>query len=263
MKELQFEYKMRLDFDSFVGKHRFTLRCVPHSDGRQQIRDLELSVYPMDSLSQSMDSFGNICIYGHVERRHDHFGFRIRGTAKTGLAISEREKTGNLSGLFRCQTKFTEPGPALRAFADSFSFDASESDYGKAVAYMHGLYRTLKYTPFATNIGTSAEEAMALGKGVCQDYSHILLSLCRMQGIPSRYVVGMLTGEGASHAWVEILSGGYWYALDPTNDLLVDDQHIRLSGGRDYEDCIINQGIFTGNTHQKQWVHVSVKELAG
>ena len=101
---------------------------------------------------------------------------------------------------------------------------------------------------------------MALGKGVCQDYSHILLSLCRMEGIPCRYVVGMLIGEGASHAWVEICSEGRWIALDPTNNLVVDDQHIKISAGRDYQDCIINQGIFTGQTRQTQQILVSVKE---
>lgn len=111
-----------------------------------------------------------------------------------------------------------------------------------------------------TAIQTTAEEAMALGMGVCQDYSHILLSLCRMEHIPSRYVVGMLIGEGLSHAWVEICDNGHWIALDPTNNLIVDDQHIKISSGRDYQDCIINQGLFVGQTTQVQTIHVSVTE---
>ena len=102
---------------------------------------------------------------------------------------------------------------------------------------------------------------MALGMGVCQDYSHILLSLCRMERIPARYVVGLLMGEGLSHAWVEVCSGGRWIALDPTNNLVVDDQHIKISSGRDYKDCMINQGLFVGRTTQRQDVHVSVTEL--
>ena len=91
------------------------------------------------------------------------------------------------------------------------------------------------------------------------DYAHILLSLCRMEGIPARYVVGMLTGEGASHAWVEIYDNRKWYALDPTNMLIVQDEHIKISSGRDSQDCRMNHGIMVGNAFQTQEVEVTVK----
>ena len=94
---------------------------------------------------------------------------------------------------------------------------------------------------------------------MCQDYAHAMLALCRMAGIPCRYVVGMLMGEGQSHAWVEIAQEGFWYGLDPTNDIPVDSQHIKLSHGRDYGDCLINQGLFTGSAAQRQRVSVSVE----
>lgn len=103
---------------------------------------------------------------------------------------------------------------------------------------------------------------MACREGVCQDYSHILLSLCRMERIPARYVVGMLVGEGLSHAWVEVYESGRWIALDPTNNLVVDDEHIRISVGRDYGDCTMNQGIFVGQTTQTQEVKVFVEAAA-
>ena len=130
----------------------------------------------------------------------------------------------------------------------------------RACAFMDGLHDRFVYTPGVTDIHTTAEQAMALGQGVCQDYAHILLSLCRMEQIPCRYVVGMLLGEGLSHAWVEIADGERWYALDPTNRLLVDDQHIKISAGRDYTDCTINQGLFVGRTRQTQQAVVSVQE---
>lgn len=126
---------------------------------------------------------------------------------------------------------------------------------------MRRLYQDFHYEQGVTDISTTAEEALLLGKGVCQDYSHIMLSLCRMERIPSRYVVGMLMGEGLSHAWVEICSDGHWIALDPTNNLVVDTQHIKISSGRDYQDCIINQGVFTGFASQVQHIQVSVKEI--
>lgn len=88
-----------------------------------------------------------------------------------------------------------------------------------------------------------------------------MLSLCRMLGIPCRYVAGMLIGEGASHAWVEIADNGVWYGLDPTNGTRVSEEHIKISHGRDYADCLINQGVFTGNAVQRQSVSVSVQEV--
>lgn len=261
MKELHFEYKMRLDFSSLVEKHRFTLKCIPRSNERQEISDLEVMVYPKEFLSNAEDSFGNRCIYGHAEGKHDHFSFRVTGTAKTGLSPWESAKEAHLIGIYKYQTEYTRPGPCIQAFADRFSFADTLSAYDKAHRLMTGLYDCFQYTPQVTNISTSAEQAMALGKGVCQDYSHILLSLCRMEGIPCRYVVGMLIGEGLSHAWVEICCDGRWIALDPTNNLVVDDQHIKISAGRDYKDCIINQGVFTGQTRQTQRISVAVKEV--
>lgn len=260
MKELHFEYKMRLDFSSLVEKHRFTLKCIPRSNERQKISDLEVMVYPKEFLSEAEDSFGNRCIYGHAEGRHDHFSFRVTGTAKTGLSPWETAREEHLIGIYKYQTEYTRPGPCIREFAGRFSFGEKASPYEKAFTYMTALYSHFQYIPQVTDIFTTAEQAMALGKGVCQDYSHILLSLCRMENIPCRYVVGMLTGEGASHAWVEICDDGHWTALDPTNNLIVDDQHIKISAGRDYKDCIVNQGIFTGMTQQTQRICVSVKE---
>lgn len=149
---------------------------------------------------------------------------------------------------------------ALLAYYRQFTFKDSTSDIQKTIIMMRRLYRDFSYAPGTTNVSTTAEEALVLGKGVCQDYSHILIALCHLAQIPARYVVGMLEGEGASHAWVEIYDGGFWYALDPTNNLIVSDSHIKISHGRDYKDCLINQGVFTGNTEQRQEISVHVHE---
>lgn len=71
-----------------------------------------------------------------------------------------------------------------------------------------------------------------LGQGVCQDYAHIFLALLNLAGIPARYVTGLLIGEGASHAWVEVLHHGAWYGLDPTNDAPVLTDYINMGNQR-------------------------------
>ncbi|MCC8052193.1 MAG: transglutaminase family protein [Clostridiales bacterium] len=294
MKDLLFEYDMQLDFAPPVEEHRFTLKCIPQTDERQLINRLDVEVYPKEFLSTDKDSFGNHSIYGYTKGKHDRFFARVRGQARTGLAPCLPAKAEHQVGLFKYQTDYTRPGPAILKFAEQFEgammecqkthannilFDNSvfvdnsaalnvEDDGFKshlpeaalAITMMHSLYETFSYVQGVTNVQTTAEEAMALGKGVCQDYSHILLSLCRMARIPCRYVVGMLIGEGLSHAWVEVCSGGHWYALDPTNNLIVDDAHIKISAGRDYHDCIVSQGVFVGRTTQTQTVAVRVRE---
>ncbi|MCD7819981.1 MAG: transglutaminase family protein [Lachnospiraceae bacterium] len=284
MKELLFEYDMSLDFQPPVEEHRFTLKCVPKTDERQLINQLDVEVYPKELLSTDEDSFGNYSIYGYTKGKHDRFFARVHGRARTGLAPWLTAKEEHQIGIFKYQTDYTRPGPAILAFADSLKNTCTDhfadpalkniadsesnrrnnqnpsSALNQAVFLMHSLYDHFSYVQGVTDIQTTAEQAMALGKGVCQDYSHILLSLCRLRKIPCRYVVGMLIGEGLSHAWVEVCSDGRWYALDPTNNLIVDDQHIKISAGRDYHDCIVSQGVFVGHTTQTQTVAVRVKE---
>ena len=126
---------------------------------------------------------------------------------------------------------------------------------------MDSLFRVFRYEPGVTGVFTTAEEAFALAQGVCQDYAHILLALCRASRVPCRYVVGMMIGEGASHAWVEVFEDGFWLSLDPTHKRRTDDTYIAISRGRDAQDCSINQGVFTGGGKQSQEISVSVEEI--
>lgn len=261
MKTLHFTYKMRLKFDSPVEKHRFSLKCCPQSDRRQQIMELNMKVFPKEFLAKDTDSFGNLCVYGYAESRHSLFSVEVEGTAKTGLSHYETAADEHKLGMYRYTTEYTKPGEALRAYASGFAFSENMGNYAKAVVLMERLYQDFSYVQGVTDVNTTAEEALTLGKGVCQDYSHIMIALCHMFGIPARYVVGMLCGEGLSHAWVEIYDSGFWIGLDPTNNLVVEHQHIKISNGRDYGDCRINQGVFTGFAGQTQEISVIVEEI--
>ena len=264
MKNLYFDYDMKITFDSPVSNHRFTVRCIPQNSERQRIEQLQYMIFPDSSLSAgfstSMDSFGNYCVYGECSLPHDRFEIHVQGMAQTGLQNWETGESEYMLGRYRYSTDYTKPGRNIYEFHRQFSFDPAMSARDKSYGMMQRLYETFSYVPGATQISTTAEEALSLGKGVCQDYSHILISLCQLEHIPARYVVGMLMGEGASHAWVEIYENNRWYALDPTNNLLVEDAHIKISHGRDYKDCLINQGVFTGTASQSQEIHVVVEE---
>ncbi len=128
------------------------------------------------------------------------------------------------------------------------------------------IYRTFTYTKGITNIETTLDEILDHKKGVCQDFAHLLLQLLRTAGIPSRYVSGYicpndsgLRGEGATHAWVEIYTPKQgWLGIDPTNNIWVMDNHVKLSIGRNFSDCSPVKGTFKGLAKQTLSVCVSI-----
>lgn len=276
MSRLRFVYYMKLSFSDSVSNHRFSLKCIPQSDERQHIHITHKDIYPNSFISEGRDSFGNIIIYGFEEEIHKHFFFDIEGEAEVGdFTVNNVDAESRLS-FYKYQTKVTSPGEAIRTYYDDVlahykdELDKMFCTYGSiltndttafAVYVMHRLGMDYKYMPGVTDILTKAEDAMICKEGVCQDYAHIMISLLRMKKIPCRYVTGMMLGEGKSHAWVEVYSDGMWIGMDPTNSQLVDDFYIKIAHGRDYSDCLVNQGIFTGNVTQIQEISVNVEEV--
>jgi transglutaminase-like putative cysteine protease len=111
------------------------------------------------------------------------------------------------------------------------------------------VWQAMRYGWGVTNVGTTAIEALRLGQGLCQDYAHIMLSICRAAGLPARYVSGHLLGEGGSHAWVEVLlpaANGSLVAMpfDPTNHRRANLSYITIAVGRDYHDVSPTSGSF-------------------
>lgn len=259
MKKLRFDYYMRIVYSIKATQCHYTIKCLPQSTDRQHIENIMVEIAHAKAWSEGRDSFGNQTIYGSLNQEHDDFSFRITGKAVTGLADYEVHTKDYELGKYKYPTALTMPGDGLRSYYEKLAADLKGADYERAVQMMYALYQDFTYEKNATNFATTAEEAWELGKGVCQDYSHILIVLCRLAGIPARYVSGMLIGEGYSHAWVEVLSEGRWYALDPTNNVLVADSHIKIGVGRDASDCMINKGIMIGGGSQTQEIRVSVE----
>ena len=272
MKILKFLYHMEIQFDKPVKEHHFTLKCIPHSGQGQLVESVSSQVYPNRYISRSSDSFSNECIYGYCGEEHDHFMVDVEGVVRTGMERIGGECEDPPKSIFKYQTPHTMPGPQIEAYHKTIRkelesmIDRPGKGYveNMVLFYMHRLHQDFAYESGTTGIETTAEKAFGQGRGVCQDYTHILLGLLRLENIPCRYVTGMLEGEGLSHAWVEFYSENGWSALDPTNDKRVTDEHISISRGRDYRDCRLNQGVFTGcngKVGQHQTIRVEVKEI--
>ena len=130
------------------------------------------------------------------------------------------------------------------------------------------VHRTFTYQPGSTGVSTRAPDALRLRAGVCQDFAHVHLGLCRTLGIPARYVSGYFLnparrpGENeASHAWIEAwLPGAGWLAYDPTHARIADDRYITLAVGRDYADIRPVSGTYRGAPTRSLRVDVCVRE---
>ena len=265
VKKLAFDYEMRLTFSAPVVDHRFQLRCIPATGPRQQIVDVQMSLTPACDLETETDSFDSVVLTGYIPEPHTEFTYRVTGIA---FVNTERTRSEPEKPLYRFDSVLTEQGPALEALTARCArrlagLPADATPVERAVPIMDEVYAAIVYTPGATSIRTTAEEALAQGTGVCQDYAHIMLSVCRHCGLMARYIAGMLDGEGATHAWVEVYQDGRWVGLDPTHNRLANDDYITIAHGRDYRDCMLDIGIFSGvNVQQSQWVNASVHECA-
>lgn len=259
---LRFQYLLSIPFDGEASRHSFTLRCLPRDTLRQTVVSEMFSLSPDVPVTEGLDGFGNRTVEGTVFEAHSSFSVSVQGTVSVpsvepGTAVPEEPAEEGDAMVFRYHTPRTQPGPAIEGFLASAP-ELGRGGLAEAEGLMHELHSRFKYQKGITGPGTTAEEAMAGGAGVCQDYALIMLSLLRCRGIPCRYVVGFTVGEGESHAWVEVLHGGAWYGLDPTGDTTVGPRHIKVSHGRDYDDCRINRGVFYGAHSKGPEVYASV-----
>lgn len=128
------------------------------------------------------------------------------------------------------------------------------------------VYTNFKYIKGITNVDSTLDDVWNLKAGVCQDFTNILLQMTRMCGIPARYVSGYICpsgdisrGEGATHAWIEAYIPFYgWLGLDPTNNAIANENHVRLVVGRNYADCSPVKGVFKRKVESDLFVKVEI-----
>lgn len=261
MAVLHFVYNMEIGYEKPASRCYFTIKCIPKEDARQHLLGMDILLNPDTRYSSGKDSFGNRQIYGCVEEEHSKFVFQISGDVEILQTDYEEEECVDMTGIYRFPYGKCIPGPGITSYYNSMDLASYKNNYDICMYIMDKLYKDFSYVPRTTNVQTTAEEAWNLGKGVCQDYAHIYISLLRMAHIPARYVCGMITGEGASHAWAEALCNGRWIAFDPTHNCLVLNNYIKSGDGRDASDCAINRGIMWGGGAQAQKISVVVEEI--
>ncbi len=229
--------------------HRLVI-APPQQYGDQCRLSQNLTLSPGLEVRWDDDTFGNAV--ATIEARYLESAMQVDYES-----VITREDSGEplrlvlgSQGEFRYlgPSTLTVPSIALRAAAAEIGADASDP---VALAERINLYvyEHMRYVHDSTTVATTASQAFAMGTGVCQDYAHVMVALCRICQLPARYVSGHLLGEGGTHAWVEVLvtaSDGTIDVLsfDPTHKRRTTLDYVFIAAGRDYADVAPTSGRF-------------------
>ncbi len=275
-------------YESRVTFARCVLRLTPVSSADQTVLETAVTVTPPPSRSSERPGpFGEPTRTVVIETPHRSLSIETRSRIDVHAA-SERLDFGEAWEEVRTRgletTDLGPAGPAHFIYPTSRTPIASQiTDYARASFtpgrpvveaardLMMRINADFTFDPKATDVSTAAGEAFAARRGVCQDFAHIMICGLRGLSLPARYVSGYLrttpppgrprlAGADATHAWVSLWCGPEvgWIGLDPTNAVIVQNDHIVLACGRDYSDVAPIDGIILSPGRQKLKVEVDV-----
>jgi transglutaminase-like putative cysteine protease len=272
----------RFRYDSAVNESLMELRMHPRTEGTQRCLSFQLSIDPRGRMNEYRDYLGNTVHHFDVPGKHTQLSIVAESAVEIQPLPELPERLGpdawrELDEMVAAgdywemlmPSEFTQPTPALETLYAQLEIKRTEDPLTFLRVLNSAMYSWFDYVPKATRVDSPIDHAIETGKGVCQDFAHIMTAVVRHLKIPCRYVSGYLchrpnhqdrSAEGATHAWVEaLLPGGLgWVGFDPTNNLLAGDRHIRTAIGRDYADVPPTKGIFKGKVASELTVSVQV-----
>ena len=250
------------------------VRLQPFSNEHQTVEGFELHIAPQTRFRQYYDFYSNCVHHFEIPEPHSELVINSRLQVAThpppGLALDARPspltRLDEALKVERCYD-FTQASRYVDIEPDTWrlAMDAvgSEPDVWQcALSLMRFVHGHLTYESQSTQVHTHMSEALAQRRGVCQDFAHVLLGLCRTLRIPALYVSGYLATEKASatHAWTEVFVPGLgWQALDPTHNRLADETYVKIGVGRDYADVAPVKGNYKGTTQRTMNVEVKIE----
>jgi transglutaminase-like putative cysteine protease len=227
------------------------LRVLPADGFGQQLRDARLMLDPYARPWELSDAFGN---------RYHHVDF-LQEVDRLHVAVDAQVETleGPLAApapsplfdyLYSQPTERSPFDSVIAQLGSEIPSDAGPLELAEAV--MRLFADRFRYEVGHTDVAATALDLLETGRGVCQDFSHLMLSVLRMRGVLARYVSGYLAphaGEDtadASHAWVQVFDGSAWHGFDPANDCPQDGRYVVIGVGRDYDDVAPLRGTYQG-----------------
>lgn len=243
------------------------LRMEPRNDERQWCHQFSLTIDPRAQATRIFDHHGNRIHHFDVPGEHSKLEIRTESVVEVFAQTEPSNDAGTweqVDGLrfhpdfweFTQPGEFTRPTDLLLDFSKEFPGGRDLSPLKLVESLNVWLYEMLAYDTEATAVDSSIDVAIANRKGVCQDFSNIMITMLRGFGIPARYVSGYLfhrtddrshVAQDSTHAWVEaFIPEAGWLGFDPTNKVAAGERHIRVALGRDYSDVPPTRGVFKG-----------------
>ncbi len=284
-------HKTVYEYSDTVPMCRNKVYLTPRSMPRQTCSYHRLVVKPTPGeLRRRTDYFGNSHTYFVITEGHRRLSVTGISTvdakpaprpaaAESPAWEQVREKLPTLRGReqrqnyeFCFDSPYVPRRPELAEYA-AVSFAPGRPIVECVADFTSRMHREFTYDPTATNVNTPVEEVFEKRRGVCQDLAHVQLACLRSLGLAARYVTRYLrtrplngeprlTGADASHAWVSVYLGETgWLDVDPTNNLIVGEDHVTLAWGRDYGDVCPISGLFVGGGSHTLNVAVDVQPL--
>ena len=279
-------------YEAAVASTRCALRLIPRESSGQKLLRGAINILPEpDIVSERTDFFGNqitdilvrkphskLCIeltalveVARLEPPHLSQTLPWESAARAALAMSSLSNTAPVHWLY--PSRYVGLHQEITDYA-RVSFSPGRPILEAADEFMCRIQKDFVYDPKSTDIATPLLQSFQSRRGVCQDFAHIMLAGLRGLGLPAAYVSGYirtipapgqayLEGADASHAWISIWCGDAngWVQLDPTNGLIVRDDHIVVATGRDYADVSPIDGIIVSAGKQELDVSVTIKAV--
>ena len=272
----------RFQYSASVSESNMEVRMRPRSDGNQRCLKFDLHVTPRAKPSSYKDHNANTVHYFDVPAPHNKLTLVAESVVEVDApdalpaalpmtAWDEVDEVNEGAEHWEMQNPslFAKPTPLLLELARELHADRREDPLTVLRALNTNLFRTFEYSPKHTRVDSPIDDAIRSRKGVCQDYTHVMIALVRNLGIPCRYVSGYLfprtkleerSALGATHAWLEAYLHNFgWIGFDPTNNELCGNRHIRTAVGTDYADVPPTKGVFKGCASSVLSVAVSVQ----
>ncbi|HWE36418.1 MAG TPA: transglutaminase family protein [Isosphaeraceae bacterium] len=267
-------HETRLSYTEPVSEAVVEVRMAPASTEDQTTLGYRLKITPAATATAYRDGFGNRVDLFNVLAPHSEVVIRATSFARThregvarrleAVAWPGERPTAVEALEFLRSSPLVDEGPELDAFRAGLP-----EPMGSLADVVRGLMAAVRgrlaYEKKVTTATTPVGEALALGRGVCQDFVHLFLGACRGLELPSRYVSGYVhqPGEIHTHAWAQVWGGESvgWVDVDPTLGAFVGDDHVVIAVGRDYSDVPPNRGLWRGRAREEIDVAVTVEPI--
>jgi len=282
---LSVRHSTHYQYDEPVRESVMEVWMQPQKRTGQRLISFDLDIDPAAQLFSYADTFGNAVYHFDIPQPHDRLAIVASSAVETetpprlpeGLDRGEwdRLKSDFVRGEhfdFLHPHGFTGPTAALRAFVVEKDLDALRvRDPLRALIELNTtIYEAFSYEAGVTRADSPIDDVLMARRGVCQDFAHVMIAICREWGVPARYVSGYLftdrksgdrSDPDATHAWVEVfLPSLRWVGFDPTNNIAATERHIACAIGRDYSDVPPSRGVYKGEAESELAVGVTVRK---